>query len=37
MTLAWIIAASLAGGVLSVGAASFALVLRAAWVPMLVS
>jgi len=37
MTLAWIIAASLAGGALSVGAASFALVLRAAWVPMLVS
>jgi zinc and cadmium transporter len=37
-TLAWIIAASLAGGVLSVAcAALFALTARAAWVPMLVS
>ena len=38
MTLAWIVAASLAGGVLSVGlAAAFALTVRTAWVPMLVS
>lgn len=37
MTLAWIVLASLAGGVLSVCAAAFALWLRAAWVPMLVS
>jgi len=38
MTLAWIVAASLAGGLLSVGfAAAFALTVRAAWVPMLVS
>jgi zinc and cadmium transporter len=37
MTLAWIVLACLAGGVLSVGAAAFALVLRATWVPMLVS
>lgn len=37
MTLAWIILATLAGGVLSVCAAAFALVLRATWVPMLVS
>ena len=36
-TLAWIVLACLAGGVLSVLAAAFALVLRAAWVPMLVS
>ena len=36
--LAWIIAASLVGGVLSVAcAALFALTARAAWVPMLVS
>ena len=37
MTLSWIVAASLAGGVLSAGFASFSLMLRAAWVPMLVS
>ncbi|MEX2241689.1 MAG: ZIP family metal transporter [Burkholderiales bacterium] len=37
MTLTWIVLACLAGGVLSVGAAAFALVLRATWVPMLVS
>src|SRR5882757_7644886 len=37
MTLGWILAASLAGGVLSAGLASFSLMLRAAWVPMLVS
>ena len=35
--LGWIVAASLAGGVLSVCAAAFALVLRAAWIPTLVS
>ena len=37
MTLAWIVLACLAGGVLSVCAAAFALGLRASWVPMLVS
>ena len=37
MTLGWIIAASIAGGTLSAGAAAFALLLRASWVPMLVS
>ena len=37
MTLAWIVLACLAGGLLSVLAAAFALVLRARWVPMLVS
>ena len=37
MTLGWIVAASIAGGVLSAGAAAFALLLRASWVPMLVS
>ena len=36
-SLGWILAASLAGGVVSAGAAAFALVLRAAWIPMLVS
>ena len=35
--LAWIVAASLAGGVISAGAAAFALVLRRAWIPTLVS
>jgi zinc and cadmium transporter len=35
--LGWIVAASLAGGVLSAGAAAFALFLRAAWVSTLVS
>ncbi len=38
MTLAWIVAATVAGGILSVGlAAAFALTVRATWVPMLVS
>jgi len=37
MTLVWILLASLAGGVLSVCAAAFALLLRGRWVPMLVS
>ena len=37
MTLTWIVLAGIAGGLLSVCAASFALVLRASWVPMLVS
>ena len=38
MTLAWIVAATVAGGLLSVGlAAAFALSVRATWVPMLVS
>jgi zinc and cadmium transporter len=37
MTLTWIVLACLAGGLLSVLAAAFALVLRAKWVPMLVS
>lgn len=36
-TLGWIVAASFAGGILSAGAASFALNVRASWVPMLVS
>ena len=35
--LGWIVVASLAGGVFSVGAAAFALVLRRAWIPTLVS
>jgi len=37
VTLAWIVLACLAGGVLSVCAAAFALLLRGTWVPMLVS
>lgn len=37
MTLGWIVAASIAGGMLSVGAAAAALLVRASWVPMLVS
>ena len=37
MTLGWIVVASIAGGALSAGMASIALLLRAAWVPMLVS
>jgi zinc and cadmium transporter len=37
MTLGWILAASLAGGVLSAGLAAFALYLRTSWIPMLVS
>ena len=36
-TLGWILGASIAGGALSVVLASFALLLRASWVPMLVS
>ncbi len=36
-TLGWIVAASFAGGILSAGAAAFALNVRAAWIPMLVS
>lgn len=37
MTLLWIVAASLAGGLASVCAAAFALVVRTSWVPTLVS
>ena len=37
MTLGWILAASVAGGMLSAAAAAFALLLRASWIPMLVS
>jgi zinc and cadmium transporter len=37
MTLAWIVAASVAGGTLSAGLAAASLTLRATWVPMLVS
>jgi zinc and cadmium transporter len=37
MTLGWILVASLAGGTLSAGLASLALLLRASWIPMLVS
>ncbi|HET7671047.1 MAG TPA: ZIP family metal transporter [Burkholderiales bacterium] len=37
MTLGWILAASVAGGTLSVGLAAVALTLRATWIPMLVS
>ena len=37
MTLVWILAASVAGGTLSAGLAAFSLLLRATWVPMLVS
>jgi zinc and cadmium transporter len=37
MTLAWIVAASVAGGTLSAGLAAFSLLLRASWLPMLVS
>ncbi|MEA3194521.1 MAG: zinc and cadmium transporter [Betaproteobacteria bacterium] len=37
MTLGWILAASFAGGTLSAALAAFSLVLRASWVPMLVS
>lgn len=37
MTLAWIVAASIAGGALSVCMAAFALFLRAAWIQALVS
>src|SRR5438874_6154643 len=37
MTLAWILAASVAGGTLSAGLAAFSLYLRASWMPILVS
>jgi zinc and cadmium transporter len=37
MTLGWILVASFAGGTLSAALASLALLLRASWVPMLVS
>ena len=37
MTLAWILAASVAGGTLSAALAALALTLRASWIPMLVS
>ncbi len=36
-SLGWIVVASLAGGVISAGAAALALLLRASWIPMLVS
>ncbi len=37
MTLGWILVASFVGGTLSCGLAAFSLVLRASWIPMLVS
>jgi zinc and cadmium transporter len=37
MTLGWILVASVAGGTLSAGLAAVALMLRATWIPMLVS
>jgi len=37
MTLGWIVAASFVGGTLSCGLAACSLVLRASWIPMLVS
>ena len=37
MTLGWILAASVLGGMLSAGLAAVSLLLRASWVPMLVS
>ena len=37
MTLGWILAASVAGGTLSAGLAALSLMVRATWVPMLVS
>jgi zinc and cadmium transporter len=37
MTLGWILAASVAGGTLSAGLAAVSLMVRASWVPMLVS
>ncbi|HUG78229.1 MAG TPA: ZIP family metal transporter [Burkholderiales bacterium] len=37
LTLGWIVAASVAGGTLSAGLAAVALMVRASWVPMLVS
>ncbi len=37
MTLGWILAASVVGGALSVGLAAVSMLLRASWIPMLVS
>jgi zinc and cadmium transporter len=37
MTLGWILAASVVGGTLSAGLAAFSLLLRASWVPVMVS
>src|ERR1044071_7454229 len=37
VTLGWILAASFVGGTLSAGLAAFSLLLRASWVPILVS
>jgi zinc and cadmium transporter len=37
MTLAWILGASIVGGALSAGLAAFALLLRASWLPIMVS
>src|SRR3954471_28877 len=37
VTLGWIVVASVAGGTLSAGLAAFSLLLRATWIPMLVS
>src|SRR5687768_10634859 len=37
MTLGWILAASLVGGALSAGLAAMSMLLRASWIPMLVS
>ena len=37
MTLGWILAASIVGGTLSAGLAAFSLLLRASWVPVMVS
>ena len=37
MTLGWILAASVVGGALSVGLAAVSVLLRASWIPMLVS
>jgi zinc and cadmium transporter len=37
MTLAWILGASLVGGALSAGLAAFSLLLRASWLPIMVS
>ena len=36
-SLGWIIVASIAGGLLSAGAAALALAMRNSWIPMLVS
>src|SRR5918997_5327140 len=37
MTLGWILAASVVGGALSAGLAAVSMLLRASWIPMLVS